>query len=151
MDFQVKKFDYRGQPRYLITQCTFNKKPLFEDGHLVRWLVDVLKIKSENFGFRIWAYCFMPEYLYLLIEGKSSDSDMKQFISSYKEYTGFHYKEKTEVVLWQIYFFERLLRNEEDVKSVAKYIFGEPARKGLVEDYRQYKFLGSFELDVIRL
>ncbi len=137
--------NYQGCHRYFITQCTFNKKPFFKDKHLVRWLIDVLKIKSENFGFRIWAYCFMPEYMYLLIEGKSSDSDMKQFISSYKEYTGFHYKEKTGILLWQTYFYKRLMRNEEDTLNVAKYIFGNPVRKGLVDDYKKYKFLGSFE------
>jgi putative transposase len=144
----MKVFDYKGQPRYFITQCTFNKKPLFTDEHLVKWLVDVLKIKSENFGFRIWAYCFMPEYLHLLIEGKCPDSDMKQFISSYKEYTDFHYKQKTEAALWQNYFYNRILRDEEGTINVAEDIFSNPVRKGLIDDYKQYKLLGSFELDV---
>lgn len=91
----------------------------------------------------------MPDHLHLLIEGKDSNSDMKRFISSYKQYTGYHYKKKTGVSLWQINFYEHVLRKEEETMNVANYIFSNPVRKGLVDDYRQYKLLGSFEFDIM--
>jgi putative transposase len=113
------------------------------------WLVDALREKSISYGFKVWAYCFMPDHLHLLIEGKDSDSDMRKFISSYKQYTSYYYKKETKVPLWQINFYEHVLRKEEDTLTVAYYIFNNPVRKGLVDDYRQYKFLGSFEFDVL--
>jgi len=61
----------------------------------------------------------MPDHLHLLIEGKDSDSDMKRFISSYKQYTGYHYKKKTGVSLWQINFYEHVLRKGEETMNVA--------------------------------
>ena len=168
---RLKNFDYKGGYRYFITLCTFNKKPAFEDNILVNpalpfrlrkggvnWLIDVLREKSKSFGFKIWAYCFMPDHLHLLIEGKDSNSDMKQFISSYKQYTSYYHKKQTGLPvplarqtgtpLWQINFYEHVLRNEEDTMNVVYYIFGNPVRKGLVGDYRKYKFLGSFEFDI---
>ena len=151
---RLRNFDYKGCYLYFITLCTFDKRSTFNttpDGcHTVNWLIDILSEKSKSFGFKIWAYCFMPDHLHLLIEGKDSDSDMKRFISSYKQYTGYHYKNKTGVSLWQINFYEHVLRKEEETMNVAHYIFGNPVRKGLVNDYRQYKLLGSFEFDIMQ-
>jgi putative transposase len=146
---RLKGFHYKGCYRYFITICTLNKKPILKEDPLVTWLVDALKEKSVSYGFKIWAYCFMPDHLHLLVEGTDSNSDMKRFISSYKQYTGYHYKKETQVPLWQINFYEHVLRKEEDTLNVAYYIFNNPVRKRLVDNYRQYKFLGSFEFDVM--
>lgn len=90
----------------------------------------------------------MPDHLHLLIEGVDSDSDMKKFISSYKQRTGFYYKKETGLRLWQINYYEHVLRREEETTTVAGYIFANPVRKGIVEDFAQYEFLGSFEFDI---
>lgn len=113
--------------------------------------MEILCEKSKTFGFKVWAYCFMPDHLHLLIEGKDDDSDMKRFISTFKQFTGFSYKKKTGLPLWQINFYEHVLRREEDTMNVARYIFNNPVRKELVEDFRKYKFLGSFEFDLTKL
>jgi putative transposase len=145
---RLKDFDYKGYYRYFITICTFNKLPIFRDTSLVKWLINILREKSKSFGFKIWVYCFMPDHFHILIEGKDLHSDMKQFISSYKQHTGFYYKKYKGESLWQVNFYEHLLRKEEETMSVAYYILGNPVRKGLVDDYRQYTFLGSFEFDI---
>jgi len=93
----------------------------------------------------------MPDHLHLLIEGTKSNSDMRRFISDYKQFTGFLAKKKIGRPLWQINFFEHVLRKEEDTISVVRYILNNPVRRGLVEDHRNYEFVGSFEIDVIQL
>ena len=51
--------------------------PTLNDGcTTVTWLIDILREKSNSFGFKIWAYCFMPDHLHLLIEGKEPDSEV---------------------------------------------------------------------------
>lgn len=89
---RLKSFNYKGNFRYFITLCTFNKEPIFKEDELVNWLIGILRGKSQSFGFRIWAYCYMPDHLHLLIEGKDPDSDMKRFISSFKQHTNYYYK-----------------------------------------------------------
>ena len=37
----------------------------------------------------------MPDHLHLLVEGKSADSDAKQFIARAKQYSGFYYSRRT--------------------------------------------------------
>lgn len=147
---RLKSFNYKGVYRYFVTICTLDEKQIFKDNDLVEWFIKVLKEKSKNFEFKVWAYCFMPDHLHLLVEGKGTGSDMNRFIKSYKQYTGFYYKRKFKNNLWQPNFYEHVLRNEEDTMKVAQYIFGNPIRKGLVNSYKDYKFLGSLEFDVTR-
>jgi REP element-mobilizing transposase RayT len=93
----------------------------------------------------------MPDHIHLLIEGKDNNSDMRRFISSYKQSTGFFYKKKTGLLLWQINYYEHVLRRDEDTMNVARYIFNNPVRKELVDDFRKYKSLGSFEFNLSTL
>ncbi len=145
---RLKYFEYKGCYRYFVTICTYDKKAVFTDKSVVVTLLDVLSTQSKAYGFKIWAYCFMPDHLHLLIEGEESDSDMKKFISSYKQQTGYYYKKENGSRLWQINYYEHVLRSVEDTKTVADYIFANPVRKGIVEDFIQYEFLGSFEFDI---
>ncbi len=145
---RLKHFDYKGPYRYFVTLCTVNKTEIFVKKSLVDWLIRLLRKSSESCGFKVWAYCFMPEHLHLLIEGIKEESNFRRFIKQYKQATGFYYKKIENQRLWQIGYYEHVLRREEDTISVAKYIFGNPVRRRLVDDYRNYEFLGSFEFDV---
>ncbi|NOR17170.1 hypothetical protein GQ543_05615 [candidate division WOR-3 bacterium] len=147
---RLKNFNYKGIYRYFITLCTFQKRKIFNDNSSVTWLIDVLREKSKLFIFKVWAYCFMPNHLHLLLEGEDYSSDMKKFISSFKQHTGYYYKKKMGGRLWQVNFYEHVLRKEEETISIAYYIFNNPVRKGLVNDYKKYEFLGSFEFDVLQ-
>lgn len=149
---RLKKFDYKGLYRYFITICTFNKEQIFKDNpSMVTWLVDILRKQSRTFRFKIWAYCFMPDHLHLLLEGGDVNSDLKKFISSYKQLSSFYYKKRVGKQLWQINYYDHVLRREEDNMNVAYYIFNNPVRKGIVDDFKQYKFIGSFEFDMAKL
>jgi len=145
---RLKNFDYKGCYRYFITMCTFDKKNIFYSDLLISWMIGVLKKISDRTSFKVWVYCFMPDHLHLLIEGVDDNSDMKQFVSLFKQHTGFYYQKKFGEKLWQTNYYEHVLRNEEATLNVAYYIFENPVRKGLVEKYKQYNFLGSFEFDV---
>jgi len=48
--------------------------------------------------------------------------------------------------LWQTSYYDHVLRQEEDVMAVARYIFENPMRKNLVEHCRDYAKMGSIEL-----
>jgi len=149
---RLRGFDYRGSFRYFVTICAYNKERVFKDDlFLVNWVTETLREKSSSFGFKVWAYCFMPGHLHILIEGKHNNSDMRKFISSFKQSVGFYYKKKTGLPLWQVSYYEHVLRREEDTTKVARYIFNNPLRKGLVDDIKKYKSLGSFEFDLLTI
>lgn len=122
--------------------------PVFTEENIVKESLKLIKNISLNYGFSIWAYCFMPEHLHLLIEGKKEDSNLKKFVPMLKQKTSYMYKKTTGGKLWQENYYEHVLRNDEDVKSVARYILENPVRKKLANDFTNYPFSGSLVFDI---
>jgi len=136
-------FGYHPSYIYHLIWGTYRRKPSLSRSALTVKLVDLLteEVKGQV---RIYAYCFMPDHVHLLVSG----IDPRKFAQRYKGRSTRIYWETGGVgKLWQRGFYDHVLRKEEDVKQLARYILGNPVRKGLVEDYRGYPFSGSFEFD----
>lgn len=99
----------------------------------------------------------MPDHLHLLLEGRFANSDLKRFVSSYKQHTGYRYKlyvaqgfspaQLGQLKLWQTSYYDHVLRKDEDILDIARYILNNPTRKKLVKHFLEYKFVGSFEIE----
>ena len=50
--------------------------------------------------------------------------------------------------LWQRSYFERVLRDDEDVVGVARYLLNNPVRAGLAASPQEYRFIGSLTMEV---
>jgi REP element-mobilizing transposase RayT len=85
----------------------------------------------------------MPDHVHLLIEGAAPNSEMKQFAKLAKQYAGFYYKQRCGRRLWQPSYWDRVLRDEEDTWSVARYIVENPLTDGLARSADEHPFLGS--------
>ena len=145
-NIRLREFNYTGYYAYFITICTYDKKPVFKDGEFVQYLLSRLEEESAAHSFGIFAYCFMPDHLHLLLLGNEHSSLVK-FIKSFKQKTGFYFKKKSGENLWQKSFYDHILRKSEDLKDTAVYIFNNPVRKGIVDNPRNYPYSGSFMLD----
>ncbi|MCX5642956.1 MAG: transposase [Candidatus Omnitrophica bacterium] len=145
---RLKDFSYIGFYKYFVTIVCNGKMPVFTEENIVKESLKLIKNISLNYGFSIWAYCFMPEHLHLLIEGKKEDSNLKKFVPMLKQKTSYMYKKTTGGKLWQENYYEHVLRNDEDVKSVARYILENPVRKKLANDFTNYPFSGSLVFDI---
>jgi len=148
---RLKDFSYTGRYRYFVTIRCFKSQLHFTDGNIVAKIIGLLKTTSEQERFSIWAYCFMPDHLHLLTEGKMDDSDMRRFVSMFKQKSGFWFQRDRCAKLWQENYYEHVLRTNEDVFKVSRYIFDNPVRKGLVQNYSEYHYLGSFEFPIADL
>ena len=131
-----------------MTFATYGSMPYFEDDRYVESCIAFLKDLSLSYNFDVLAYCFMPDHLHLLIEGKEENSDFRGFISMFKQKTNFHFKKIQGNPLWQKDYYEHVLRKNEDTIQVVKYILNNPVRKGMVAEYRDYPFLGSLVSDL---
>lgn len=139
----LKGFSYVGIHRYSLTFCTNNRAKTFiapPAVHLV--LAQTSRAADEN-GFAIIAYCFMPDHIHLLVEGRSDASGWRQFIARAKQYSGFYYSKTFGAKLWQRYSFEHVLRDEQKSVVVARYILMNPVRAGLVKRIDEYRYAGS--------
>ena len=146
---RLKDFSYQGQYRYFITLRSHDLNHHFIHDKVVTKAVEILKSTADREGFNVWAYCFMPNHLHLLVEGQNTHADMRRFVALFKQKTSYWFKGIYGKRLWEPNYYEHVLRNDEDIMAVARYIFRNPVREGLVEDYSSYSYSGSFELENI--
>jgi REP-associated tyrosine transposase len=148
---RLANFDYLGFHRYSLCFCTFNRHHAFVTQEPVDLVLAQFLRSTDEERFALVAYCFMPDHVHLLVEGKSEGSDCKRFISRAKQYSGFYYRKEFGRPLWQRYGFEHVLRGEDVTLVVARYIVNNPVRAGLVDDCRDYPYTGSsvYALDEI--
>ena len=141
---RLKNFDYTGTYAYSITILTKDRFARFKEVDVVSHLIDILAETAGSGNFNVLAYCFMPDHLHLLVSGKDNQSNLKKFISLFKQRSGYWFKKRYDENLWHISYYDHTLRKEEDIEKVALYILQNPVRKGLVSDFREYTFSGSF-------
>lgn len=144
---RLKSFDYYGGYAYFLTICTYHKKIYFDKDDIVEFVLKILKEEADKLKFELFAYCFMPDHIHLLLLG-SENSSLKDFMRIFKQKSSFYFKKKYGEKLWHLSYYDRILRKEDSLRDVAIYIFNNPVRKGLVENFKDYKFLGSFVFNV---
>lgn len=69
-------------------------------------------------------------------------------MKNFKQATGYYFKQQTGFNLWQKSYYDHILRKEEDIIGNMKYVLNNPARAGLVDEYLDYRFSGSLEIDI---
>ena len=68
---------------------------------------------ARSHGFVVPAYCVMPDHLHALVEARTDSAYLRQFVSRFKQRTGFEWKQRTGQLLWQEGYHDRVLRDEE--------------------------------------
>jgi putative transposase len=138
-------FDYVGALAAFLTLVTRKRTAFFQDPETVKTCLTALSRSSEKARAEIFAYCFMPDHLHLLV-GLPNRVSMQEFVRHFKQLSGFEMKQRTGVSLWQTSYYDRILRREESIIDVARYIWENPVRSSLVSDWRDYQGSGPREL-----
>lgn len=144
----LKGFDYLGCHQYFLTFCTDSRRRCFVTADAVDTVRTQIERAAGEQSVALLAYCYMPDHVHLLVEGRAEDSDCLRFIARAKQFSGFHYSVRFHNRLWQRYGYERTLRNDESALSVARYVLENPVRAGLVRCIEQYPYSGSSEYSV---
>ena len=140
---RLKAFDYTGFHRYFLTFSTNRRQHLFTTRERIEVVLKQFLRSATEEGFAIIAYCFMPDHVHLLIEGRYESSDCRRFVGRAKQFTGYHYSRAFGRRLWQRYGFDRVLRSDEAALVAARFVLENPVRAGLVRRVEEYPFLGS--------
>jgi len=137
-------FDYRHPGPYHVTIGTYKRQPFLTSSELVAALREELASLAALAGVQVYAYCFMPDHLHLLLV-LSGKMDLVEFVRRFKgRSTRIFWQHGGKGKLWQRGFYDHILRQEEDLREVARYILGNAVRAGLVQDFRAYQGSGSF-------
>jgi putative transposase len=142
----IVAFPYQGENRYSVTICTHQRYKAFTSAGTVALVREQLLRAGGEMDIAILAYCFMPDHLHLVLEGRSEQADLKQFINRAKQYSGYRFARAHDGrKLWQRYCFEHVLHDNESTQRTIRYVLENPVRKGMVNHPREYPFLGSGE------
>jgi putative transposase len=126
---------------------TDKKEPYFNNHEYAEVFTDLIIKTSEEKNNRLYAYCVMPDHIHILIES-SGNCSIVEYIRLVKGRFSAHCRNKRWDVKLQRSFYDHLLRKEEDIEVISKYIIGNPLRAGLATSYGNYPFAGSLVFDI---
>ena len=139
-----QRFNYKGTHRYLITLPVPVSKKVFTERERVVRVLDVLREVCWVHRFDVYAYCFLPDRLILIIRGRTEESDMRLFLADFRQQSSAALASELLHPLWKRTYLERVLRKTEDSKRIAHDVFQLPVKSGLAPDPESYPFQGSF-------
>jgi REP element-mobilizing transposase RayT len=140
---RLQKTVYQGEISVSFTLCIKDRFPLFNNASIVNIFENFLRSEVERFFCVIPVYCFMPDHQHLIISGINSGSNMLNVIKSYKQKTGYWLSQNQINADWQKGFFDHIIRKDEGLINVARYILNNPVRNGLVENWQDYPYQGA--------
>lgn len=103
-------------------------------------IVEILKESALDSDARLFAWCIMPDHVHLLAECENLVDLVRRFKGRATSVARAVDRDRR---LWQRSFYDHLLRADEDVLTVARYIWGNPVRAGIVDKPMQYPWSGS--------
>jgi putative transposase len=119
----------------------------FKKPDTVRLCLDALSESAERYHASVFAYCFMPEHLHLLV-AMAPGVDLVQFVRQFKQLSAYRFRrQSSHARLWQARFYDHALRSDENLSGVARYIWENPVRAGLAESAAEYPYSGCLVWD----
>jgi len=130
---------------YCVTTVTQNREPLFNDLYVARIVINTMKtLHNENYVDSL-SWVLMPDHLHWLFQlGDNCSNKLEPTLSvvmkrlkSISAQSINRYLNRNGSV-WQKAYYDRGLRDNEDVTQIARYIVANPLRAGLVEYIENY-------------
>lgn len=125
---------------YVLTTVSHNRRPVFTDLQAARMVILSLRRHHKADWVRSLAYVLMPDHLHWLVELRPG-TDLADLMRSVKGYTGHRInqmKGNSGANIWQPGFHDCALRQEEDLRTAARYLVANPLRAGLTTTIGDY-------------
>jgi REP element-mobilizing transposase RayT len=133
---------------FSVTIATKDRLAVFSDVAFGLTCVDLLRNLRRETGCAIYAYCLMPDHVHLLI-GTVASTPLPKLIGSWKSRC--YRAGRSHGIadpFWQRSFYDHAVRTNQDLRTAAAYVLGNPVRAGMVADFHQYPLCGSMEFDL---
>lgn len=118
---------------YLVTAVTVSRKPVFVPFEAARSAVRCFHDKDVACQAQTCAFVVMPDHIHWLLQIGEGGS-LSGLVRLYKAKVSM----RLGMRVWQRGFHDHALRDDEDVRNVARYIVANPLRAGLVEHIAEY-------------
>jgi putative transposase len=124
---------------YHVTTTTMDRLPLFDDFWTARAAVRNLNDAAVLREHRLLAWVLMPDHLHALLQLRSEES-LSLVVNRLKTVIarGVNRHLKRSGPVWQRAFHDHVLRAEEELATVGRYIICNPLRAGIVSRISAY-------------
>ena len=131
-----------------ITICTHNRMQIFQHHEFGSYCAQLLRQLCGECKFRIFAYCFMPDHIHLLMQGDGSVSIIS-LIQRFKSISTLNSRQFGFTGrIYQPRFYDHFLRKADEIEKQAKYILENPIRKRLADTIEEYPLSGSMVFNI---
>lgn len=117
---------------YHLVFNTKNRMPFFLDVSQGRKFVFILKEDEARGNTKTLAFVVMPDHVHWLMELKSET--LSQCMKRIKSISS----RQIKGLWWDEGFYDHLVRDDENLQNVARYIVANPLRAGMVQSVRDY-------------
>jgi len=126
-----------------ITQVTQDRQPVFADDACVVLLQETLRKVQSLHPFSMLGYVFLPDHFHVLIRPRDQSnfstimhSLKPNFTKAFKQHKGL----TGSVKLWQMRFYDHVIRNEVDLQRHLDYIHYNPVKHGYADKAEDWPY-----------
>ncbi len=123
---------------YSITIVTEKRIPYFSDFYIARFLINQMHELNDSGKIESLTWVLMPDHLHWLIV--INELNLSEILRLFKGNSSHKIKAilNWQGTFWQRGFYDHAIRENEDIKEIARYIVANPLRAGLVESITDY-------------
>jgi REP element-mobilizing transposase RayT len=85
----------------------------------------------------------MPDHVHIIVIAHTDDADLRRFVRVAKQRSGYSFVRVAGRRLWQASYFDRTIRNVEELPALVEYMIRNPVRAGMAESPLDYPYWGS--------
>ncbi len=134
---------YLGRIIVSFTAGVADRTPVFNGAKVFHSMSQIFIDSLKQWKCDAHVYLFMPDHCHFLIQGNTDDSNLLRFMKDFKQRSGYWFSKNMAGISWQKDFYDHILRKDEDIKKMVYYILGNPLRKRLIDNWKEYPFKGS--------
>lgn len=134
---RVGRFSEVGRP-YLVTVACLDRRHVF--GSLASGRCFARAIGAMDGDAETWCWVAMPDHVHWLM-APTGKLELSRCVQKMKALTTRSLRGSGLAGdVWQRGFHDRALREEEDLRAMARYVIANPVRAGLVRSVREWSF-----------
>jgi len=134
----IRRYFAEGQTCFL-THITHNRIPVLVDHFKLVW--QALELARNQHGLTLNAWSVMPDHMHMLVD--LSHKDISGQIRRFKLSFSTNLRARLgmrEGRIWQYRFWDRIMRDQEDLSKHIDYIHYNPVRHGLTDNPFGWKY-----------
>jgi len=138
-DLRKGRYSETGRAYFITTVLADREKCYFDDFVCARLVIMNMKLLHEDQAVYSLAWFVMPDHVHWLFQLRATSS-LSEVVKTFKARTAHRINRHLGKggMLWQKSFYDHALREEEDIRAIARYIVANPLRAGLVEHIGYY-------------